>query len=138
MCGSGKWQDVGYLRVDKITNIHIIDEPIVPLSNIKGYEKGIDFKKISCSLPFMFGDEVKAVTFIADISVIDYIFDTFGNDISIFELENGKLEVTVKASLMAMEYWALQYLNCVEIKSPESLREKIKEDIKSAQEKYNR
>jgi predicted DNA-binding transcriptional regulator YafY len=37
---------------------------------------------------------------------------------------------------MAMEHWALQYLNHIEVTKPESLRERIKEDLKKATEKY--
>jgi len=48
-----------------------------------------------------------------------------------------KLKVTVKASPNAMEYWAMQYLNSVEIISPIELRNRIKENLKSAIEKYN-
>jgi predicted DNA-binding transcriptional regulator YafY len=35
-----------------------------------------------------------------------------------------------------MEHWALQYLNHVEVTKPESLRERIKEDLKNGVKKY--
>jgi len=35
-----------------------------------------------------------------------------------------------------MEYWAMQYLNNVEIVSPDSLRKRIVENISKAKEKY--
>jgi predicted DNA-binding transcriptional regulator YafY len=35
-----------------------------------------------------------------------------------------------------MEHWAMQYINYVEITKPASLREKIKENLKAAEEKY--
>jgi predicted DNA-binding transcriptional regulator YafY len=35
-----------------------------------------------------------------------------------------------------MEYWALQYLNAVEIVSPVELRQKIKQDLVAALKKY--
>ena len=40
-----------------------------------------------------------------------------------------------KASPNAMEYWAMQYLNYVEIKLPISLRERIKNDLQKTKEK---
>lgn len=36
----------------------------------------------------------------------------------------------------AMEYWAMQYLNYVEITSPAELRERIKNNLQKAEEKY--
>jgi predicted DNA-binding transcriptional regulator YafY len=37
----------------------------------------------------------------------------------------------------AKEYWAMQYLNTVEVISPISLREKLKQNLKNAMQKYN-
>ena len=36
----------------------------------------------------------------------------------------------------AMEYWVMQFLNYVEVLSPISLRNKIKDNLKKAIEKY--
>lgn len=37
-----------------------------------------------------------------------------------------------------MEYWAMQYLNAVEILSPKELRERIKKNVRVANEKYRK
>jgi len=42
-----------------------------------------------------------------------------------------------EASPNAMEYWAMQYLNFVEILSPVSLRERIAANLEAATGKYN-
>ena len=47
------------------------------------------------------------------------------------------MKVYVKASPMAMEYWAMQYLNFVEILSPASLRSRIAANPEAARGKYN-
>ena len=41
------------------------------------------------------------------------------------------------ASSAVMEYWVLQYVKSVEIIAPKSLREKIKETLKSNAKKYD-
>ena len=87
-------------------------------------------------MPYMFYDEPKAVEFIADGWAIDQIIDWFGKDIRIEERQDGRFLVKVKASANAMEYWAMQYLNAVEILSPLELRERIKKNLKTANEKY--
>ena len=63
--------------------------------------------------------------------------DDFGSSARIKDIGNNKLEVSVTASPHAMEYWAMQYLNYVEIKTPVALRERIKENIKNAKERYS-
>lgn len=133
---SEKWQKICHFRVDKITNIEITDEPSTPLRSVKGYANGLDYKKYATSLPYMFTDETEKITFVCDGTVIDQVVDWFGKNINILDLGGEKYEVTVTASPNAMEYWAMQYLNYIEIKSPTELREKIKQNLKNAEERY--
>jgi predicted DNA-binding transcriptional regulator YafY len=85
-------------------------------------------------------DKVNAIIdeFIADESIVDQIVDWFGKDIrmSILPDNEKKVKVELSASPNAMEHWALQYLNHVEVTKPESLRERIKEDLKNGVKKY--
>ena len=67
--------------------------------------------------------------------IFDQIVDWFVYDFKTVD-KNGKIIVTVKASPYAMEYWAMQYLNYVEILSPLSLREQIANNLNSATKKY--
>lgn len=131
-----KWQEMRYYRMDRITNIEILDEPSTPLRSIKGFESGIDYKRFSSALPYMFADEPQMVEFIADGWAIDQIIDWFGKDIRIEERQDGRFLVCVKVSVNAMEYWAMQYMNAVEVLSPKDLRERIKKNVQVANEKY--
>ena len=131
-----KWQEMRYYRMDRITNIEILDEPSTPLRSIKGFESGIDYKRFSSALPYMFADEPQMVEFIADGWAIDQIIDWFGKDIRIEERQDGRFLVCVKVSINAMEYWAMQYMNAVEVLSPKDLRERIKKNVQVANEKY--
>ena len=133
---SEKWQKICHFRVDKITNIEITDEPSTPLRKVEGYANGLDYKKYATSLPYMFTDETEKITFLCDGTVIDQVVDWFGKNINISDIGGGKYEVTVTASPNAMEYWAMQYLNFVEIKSPTELRERIKQNLIAAEGKY--
>lgn len=131
-----EWKRIRHFRLDRITNIQITDKPITPLRSLEGYENGLDYKKYASSLPYMFTDKIERITFICDGKVIDQVVDWFGKDIRVTENGEDKYEIAVFASPNAMEYWAMQYLNFVEIKSPNALREKIKQNLKNAEEKY--
>jgi predicted DNA-binding transcriptional regulator YafY len=85
----------------------------------------------------MFYDEPQAIQFIADGWIIDQIVDWFGKEISIQEQKDGRFLVSLRASINAMEYWAMQYMNAVEVLSPVELRERIKKNVQVANEKYN-
>lgn len=131
------WKDVAFYRIDKITNIELSNENATPLKSNKGYENGIDYQKFASALPYMFSDDIEIITFyITEEWMIDHIVDWFGCNFQI-EQEGDKYKITLKASPCAMEYWAMQYLNYVEILSPVSLRNQIAENVKKASEKYN-
>ena len=131
-----KWKEMRYYRMDRITNIELVNEPQTPLRSIKGFESGIDYKRFSQSMPYMFADVPQMVEFIAEGWAIDQIIDWFGKDIRIEERQDGRFLVKVRASVNAMEYWAMQYMNAVEIISPKDLRERIKKNVATANEKY--
>lgn len=130
-----KWKNLGHYRLDRITDIRLTDEPATPLRSLPGHESGIDYKEYATSLPYMFTDKPESVEFLADPAIIDQIVDWFGDNARI-EQSGDKLKVSVKVSPMAMEYWAMQYLNSVEILSPASLRERIASNLEAARGKY--
>lgn len=138
MAHQEKWKHITYYRLDRITNIELLDEPATDLRSIEGYQNGIDYRRFSSALPYMFSDEPQTIRFIIDGEwMIDQIVDWFGYDFST-DNKDGKIIVTVNASPYAMEYWAMQYLNYVEIISPSSLREQIITNLKNASSKYTK
>ena len=130
-----KWKNLGHYRLDRITDISLTDDPATALRSLPGHANGIDYREYATSLPYMFTDKPENIEFLAEPDIIDQIVDWFGDNARI-EQNGDKLKVSVKASPMAMEYWAMQYLNFVEILSPKTLRERIAENLKSAKKKY--
>ena len=129
------WGNMSFLRVDRITNMTITDKPSTPITSIEGYENGIDYKMLSTAMPYMFTDKPENITFIAEEYVIDQVVDWFGDNAQM-QKEGDKVRVKVKASPNAMEFWALQYIKCIEVKEPLFLRERIKDTIKEGFLRY--
>lgn len=137
MAFNEKWKNITFYRMDRITNIALVEERSTPLREVKGYEGGIDYKRLSTTLPYMFADEPQRITLLAEPWAIDQIVDWFGKDISISP-SGEKFLVSVEASPSAMLYWCLQYAQATEVLSPEHLRDKIKSVLSEALEKYNK
>ncbi|MBP5308110.1 MAG: WYL domain-containing protein [Clostridia bacterium] len=131
-----KWKNIVFYRMDRIRNLNLTDDTVTPLNSLEGYENGIDYKMFSSYMPYMFADKPKRVEMIVKENVIDDVIDWFGKDVSVAKY-GVDYYVGVTASENAMEYWAMQYLNSVEIIKPQSLREKIKNNLAAASEKYN-
>ena len=135
---SDYWGNMTFHRLDRITNMRIYEKPATPITNVEGFENGIDFKQIASTMPYMYTDTPERIEFIADEFIVDQIVDWFGTDIRMSAISNaeGKVKVNLLASPTAMEHWALQYLNHVEITAPQHLRDKIKESLTQAIKKY--
>ena len=130
------WKNMAYYRVDRITNMSLTEDKLVPITSVEGYENGINYKELSTALPYMYTDKPECVEFIAEEFIIDQIIDWFGKDISISKYGENKLKVSVKVSPMAMEHWAMQYAGFITVTSPQALVDKIKNRLKEASEKY--
>lgn len=131
-----KYGHVQYFRMDRITNIELLEKTRTPIKIVEGFEKGIDYKRFSQSMPYMFYDEPQIIELYSTEWIIDQVIDWFGKDITIKKQEDGRYLVRLKASINAMEYWSMQYLNAVEILQPTELRDRIKNNLKQASEKY--
>jgi len=135
---SDYWGNMTFHRLDRISNMRLYDKPATPITSVKGYENGIDYKQIVSTMPYMYTDTPERVEFVADASIVDQIVDWFGTEIRMETMADDakKVIVSLIVSPNAMEHWALQYLNHVEVTKPESLRAKIREDIQKAINKY--
>ena len=136
MSQSEHWHNMAYYRVDRITNMTILDLPSTPITSIEGFESGINYKEIASSLPYMYTDKLEHIEFTAHRGIIDQIVDWFGNEVHFKEIDKDYVSVSIKASPNAMEHWAMQYINYVEVIKPLSLRERIKDNIERAKDKY--
>ena len=135
---SSYWGNMTFHRLDRITNMRVSERPATPISEVEGYERGIDYKQIASTMPYMYTDTPERIEFIADERIVDQIVDWFGLDIKMSAMPDspGKVKVDLFASPNAMEHWALQYLNYVEVTKPESLRERIKIALEKASKIY--
>ena len=131
-----RFEKVNFYRLDRITDMEIVDKPLTDIHSVEGYQSGIDYKKISSGLPYMFADKLEYIEMLVGEDVLDQVIDWFGKDIKIDDI-GGRYAVSLLASPAAMEYWALQYVKSVEIIAPKSLREKIKETLKNSVKKYD-
>ena len=140
MAYSEYWKNIVYHRLDRITNMTIEEEKTAtPIRVLPGYRNGIDYKKLSTTMPYMYSDEPVPVEFTADAGIADQIVDWFGHDVVMkyADPEKKTISVRVKSSPMAMKNWALQYLEFVEVTSPKSIRDSIAKTITESQKKYS-
>lgn len=136
ICNYDKYDDVSNYRVDRITDIQLLDTPVKPMKNVKGLEHGLNLPKHMAEHVYMFTGESVPVTFRAKKYLLTDLFDWFGKEMQFTDETEDEVTVRVSVNLDAMRKWALQYALHVKVLKPERLVDVLKEDVKRAAEQY--
>ncbi len=140
VCNFDKYDNHSYCRVDKITEIVFTEQPMKPLSDVHGFENGLNLGRLNNRLPYLYEDESQRIEFITANgaeNMIDNVLDWFGRDVQIEMLADGNIKFSLIASPRAMRFWILQYGKYVKVLSPQSLVDKIKDDIHEMKNLYD-
>lgn len=136
ICNYDKYDDVSNYRVDRITDIQLLDTPVKPMKNMKGLEHGLNLPKHMAEHVYMFTGESVPVTFRAKKYLLTDLFDWFGKEMQFADETEEEVTVRVTVNLDAMRKWALQYALHVKVLKPERLVDMLKEDVKQAAGQY--
>lgn len=134
ICNYDKYDTIANYRIDKITNIKILDEKRKP---IKDLNEELNLPKHMAEHLYMFAGESVRVKFKAKKYIIDQVVDWFGTDINIAEISDEEALVEVTVNKEAFFCWAMQYALHTEVIEPKDMRERITEAVKELNKKYN-
>lgn len=111
----------------------MLDEEIVPSKE----KDDFDLIKHQRSLISMFGGETEEVTFESSISVLDAIYDKFGDGIDIRSKGDDKIEFSVEVQISnPFLAWVCGFGETLKVTAPQSVVERIKEHIQQALKNY--
>lgn len=136
VCNYDHYDNIGNYRIDHITNIKILDEPLKPLKELK--EGGLDLPRHMAEHLYMFAGESIRAKFRAENFIIDQIIDWFGKDVDIKPENETTCIVNVIVNKEAFFYWAMQYGLYIEVLEPVSMRERVKDAVEKIKIKYNK
>ncbi len=131
-----KYDNMAHFRIDKMTDVKMLDEKIKPMKQVKGLENGLNLPKHMAEHIYMFGGDSVPIRLKTTEDMMSELVDWFGNDFSILENKYGEIVIRVICNEQAMRYWALQYGPYVEVLSPDSLRNRLSDDINNMAHKY--
>lgn len=136
ICNYDKYDDVANYRLDRISDIKLLDTPVKPVSKVKGLEHGFDLPRHMAEHIYMFTGPSAPVTFRAKKYLLNELFDYFTREMVFSNETEETMDVTVQVNQEAMFCWAMQYGPHVEVLSPEPLRNRVKEAFKDAAKRY--
>lgn len=125
LCANAGYNDIYHYRIDKIKNISLCDDDIIPPS------KEFDIAKHTDESVLMYGGTFITAELKCDNVMIGDIIDEFGQNVMMRDNGDGKtFTAFVKGSSMGLRFWAMRYLDGVEILAPAELRESVMEIIR--------
>ena len=131
-----KYNNVAHIRVDKMTDVKILDEKAKPMKDIPELKDGLNLPKHMAEHMYMFSGESIPVKLETTEDMMQQLVDWFGNDFRVEKVGDGKIRARVTCNAKAMRFWALQYGPYVEVLEPKKIREELAKDIKAMAEKY--
>lgn len=137
VCNYEGYDNVIHCRLDRITDIQLLDSPRKPVKQVRGLENGLDLPRHMAEHIYMFTGPSVPVTFRFQKYLAGEVIDWFGKGVTFSEETEDEATAQVTVNLQAMRRWALQYALHVRVLTPESLRDEVREDIQKAAENYN-
>lgn len=138
ICNSDNYDNLGHYRLDKMSDVEVLEESVKPEKEIKDFEKGFNLPRHMAEHVYMFGGESVRIKLRVPDYMMNEMIDWFGKDFRIHpSSEKGMMEITFYCNEKAMLYWALQYGPYAEVLEPQSLRDKVKQAVKDMYDKYN-
>ncbi len=131
-----KYDNVAHFRIDKMTDVRILDEKVKPMSKVPELEKGLNLPKHMAEHFYMFSGESVSAKIKTTPDMMSELVDWFGTDFRIIEKCEDYIVFKVKCNCSALRFWSLQYGPYVEVLEPEALRNTIREDVVAMAEKY--
>lgn len=124
-------EGIVHYRVDRMDDVQITDEPVPEK------EYSLDLSKHKKALFGMFNGDDERVTFCADKSLIDHIFDKFGAGVALSYTDenNVTFSAAVKVSTPFLG-WCCSFGTALKVVQPESMAKRVKEYAKSVAEQY--
>lgn len=136
ICNYDKYDDLSNYRVDRISNIKLLDEPVKPVEKVKGLKSGLNLSGHMAEHIYMFAGDSIRVKFRANRYIVNDIIDYFGIDAQFTDITENNLLVAVTVNEEDMFKWAVQYGDHAVVLEPKSLRDKVYTALKQAVEKY--
>ena len=137
ICNYDKYDDISNYRIDRITDIKLLDAPAKPFESLKGSDGNpLDLQKYMTEHIYMYSGENVHVKFKINKPMISDVIDMFGKEVRFSEETENSVIVSAYTNEMAMEHFAKSFAPDVFVLEPQDLADKVMADMKKVLEFY--
>ena len=135
----GSYENLSYYRLERIRDIHMLDEPAVELKRLLGENADLRLREFINGNLNNYAGEPVTVRLAVDEERLDLLYDTFGSDFHAEKSADGRLTVRVNVSDgWGLSEWLLQHGDCVEVLEPMRIREDVIRNLEMILSKYKK
>lgn len=133
ICNFDKYDDVSNYRLDRIRDIHVLDEPAKPFSSLR-WSNGqtLDLAEYMKRHVYMYSSGDRRVKLRIVKAMVSDIIDLFGKDVVFSDETEAHVNVSVYANEMSVEQFARNYAPDVIVLEPQDMRERMKTWLEKA------
>ena len=126
ICSYGKRDSLSYYRLDRIRNLTVSDEPIVPMESFLGPNADLQMKEFVDRNIYNHGGEPTVVKLAVDPEATNLLYDTFGSSVEVSTDCDGQHIAMVKVNDgFGLDMWLLQHGDYVQVLEPERVRAEV-------------
>lgn len=129
--------DLTHFRLDRMKNVALLQTPARHFSEVSDYTTTFQAADYAARCVNMFGGESESITLRCNMSILNEVFDRFGNTAVIRKENEMRFIATVHAAAShGFLAWVAQFGANIEIVSPRQLRKQMKQHLSEALLQY--
>lgn len=130
ICRYPGYDTLSHYRVDRIQNPILTQEPREPLP------QGLDLSRYVRERVYQISGKSIQAVLRCENSLLSDILDRFGLDTMLHDNGDGTFDAVVTAEPEGLKFWAVQYLERCEIRTPQRLRQELAQTLREGWELY--
>jgi predicted DNA-binding transcriptional regulator YafY len=130
------YDDLRHVRVDRMTDVEILEEKARAVTEIPGWQKGLNIGRYAYEHNFMFSGKSERIELRMRRSSAGDVIDAFGSAATMTPIDEVYMKVEIDAAPEGMRYFALQFAPVCEVMAPQNLRDTLRNDAKALAIKY--
>lgn len=117
------------MRIDRMKSVEILeDRPSRPFSEVSPYENSFDAADYANKHFNMFSGEPEPIELLCKNETVEQILDKFGEKADICQFDDGRFMLRANAAVSeGLVFWLMQFGGSMQVKSPQSLRNRLLE-----------
>lgn len=137
ICNFDKYDDISNYRLDRIRDIHVLDEPAKPFGSLQ-WSNGqtLDLAEYMKKHVYMYSSGDRRVKLKIVKAMVSDIIDLFGKEVVFSDETETHVSVSAYANEMSVEQFAKSYAPDVIVLEPQDMRERMKTWLEKASAAY--